>query len=682
MKAKVEAKAEPWLGSWKRLIANPHAQLGYMPNAQASICAGNVCNPENYMALAHDAAAAYQLALRYQIEGDDLYAAKATQILDGWAAQLTAFTGDSNASLRVGLYGYQLAVAAELLRDYAPWDPSAVKHLLLEVFYPISENFLAKHNGACEGNYWVNWDLAHIATVLAIGVFSDRRDIFDGGVEYFRHGSGAGAIDHAIYYVHPDGSGQWQESGRDQGHATLGPMLLAVASEIAWNQGVDFYGYGGDRFLLGSEYVASYNLGNDVPFVAYAYQSGPLGSCKVGLQTVVSADSRGIPRPGWEILFNHYVNRRGLAAPFTAQYAALSRPEGGGGDSGPNSGGFDSLGFTTLTHTLDPVSAGAIPEGLRAFVQGTQLALSWVGSAGASGYRVKRGLTSSGPFTPIATVKTGGTHYVDPGLMVGQTYYYVVSALTEDAEGPNSSAVAAVPDEQLFGSTIGTSGSFGSTGATKELACDGSLGSFFDAPDSVSWVGLDLGVGVSATVTRVAYAPRRGFASRMVGGKFQTSSTPDFSSDVTNLFTVTVAPPDDILTTQAITAVASGAARYLRYVSSGGGNANVAELAFFGKAKGLAAPGVPAGVTVALAPTAAGLHAVTVQWGAVSGAESYRIKRASGTGTPSAIVAIGPALELTDSALVGNTSYSYVVSAFNKTGESADSPAVAVTTGP
>jgi len=591
MKAKVAAGAEPWTGSWKRLIANSHAQLGYTPNPQATICAGSVCDAENYMTLANDAAAAYQLALRYQIGGDAQHATKARQILDAWSAKLTAFTGDSNAGLRVGLYGYQLAVAAELVRDDAAWDRSAVKKLLTDVFYPIDADFLQRHNDACEGNYWANWDLAHLATVLAIGVFADRRDIFDAGIDYLRHGAGSGAIAHAVYYVHPDGSGQWQESGRDQGHATLGPMLLAVAAEIAWNQGIDLYSEGGDRFLLGSEYVASYNLGNDVPFVAYSYQSGPQGSCKLGLQTAVSTDSRGVTRPGWEILYNHYANRRGLAAPFSAQYAALSRPEGGGGDYGPNSGGFDSLGFTTLTHTLDPV-ASAPPEGLRAFIEGRQVALSWVGSAGATGYQVKRSSNSSpgGPYTPLATVASGRTSYVDTGLTAGQTYVYVVSALTAGGEGPNSQPVVAVPDDQLFGSVIGTSGSFSSSGATRELAFDRVLDDFFDGPDSVSWVGLDLGAGVTATISGLGYTPRKGFGTRMVGGKFQGSSTPDFTSDVTDLFTIATAPPDGVLTRQAVPTAGSTARRYLRYLSPSGGYGNVAEVAFFGTASGPAAP--------------------------------------------------------------------------------------------
>ena len=112
-----------------------------------------------------------------------------------------------------------------------------------------------------------------------------------------------------MLYIDPDGSGQWQESGRDQGHTTLGPMLMGVVCEIAWNQGVDLYGYAGNRFLLGAEYVASYNLGNDVPYVAYTFYSGPQGSCQEGVQSTISTDSRGLERVGWDLIFNHYVNR-------------------------------------------------------------------------------------------------------------------------------------------------------------------------------------------------------------------------------------------------------------------------------------------------------------------------------------------------------------------------------------
>lgn len=152
MKAKVAAGEEPWTSSWNRLVQNPHAQLGYSSNPQVTICAGGTCDDENYMILARDAAAMYQLALRHHISGEQAFADLAMSILDSWAATLTGFAGDSNAGLRAALYGYQLACAAELLREQPGWDRSALTNLLTNVFYPIHSRFLRDHNGACQGN--------------------------------------------------------------------------------------------------------------------------------------------------------------------------------------------------------------------------------------------------------------------------------------------------------------------------------------------------------------------------------------------------------------------------------------------------------------------------------------------------------------------------------------------------
>ena len=55
----------------------------------------------------------------------------------------------------------------------------------------------------------------------------------------------------------------------------------------------------------------------------------------------------------WESLYNHYVKEKGLSGTYTQMAAGTVRPEGGGGDYGPNSGGFDQLGFGTLMCSLD-----------------------------------------------------------------------------------------------------------------------------------------------------------------------------------------------------------------------------------------------------------------------------------------------------------------------------------------
>jgi autotransporter-associated beta strand protein len=351
MKAKVAADAQPWKSSWDILVANSHASLtrAYTSPVPAIVYRGfDGTHPENYASLFRDAASAYTTALRWQISGDPAYAEKSIAIMNAWSASLTAISGTSDKFLLAGIQGYQLANAAEIMRLYNGWTPADVdrfKNMMLTVFYSMNHDFLVNHNGACASHYWANWDLCNMASMLSIGVLCDRRDIYNEAVDYFKNGAGMGAIKNMVPYLY-DTLGQWQESGRDQGHSMLGVALAGSFCEMAWNQGDDLYGYDNNRLLKGFEYTAKYNLGYEVPYTTYR-------NCDGVVQTVVSPDARGNVRPVCELVYNHYVNRKGLAAPYTALFAQRVRPEGGGGNYGPNSGGYDQLGYGTLTFTLD-----------------------------------------------------------------------------------------------------------------------------------------------------------------------------------------------------------------------------------------------------------------------------------------------------------------------------------------
>jgi len=351
MKAMLAAGQEPWTSDWEKLIANKHASLKWEPRPVAVVFRGKArgqTEPENYALLFNDTAAAYSCALRWRISGDPAYGRKAVEILNAWASTLTRVTGNSDSCLAAGIYGYQFANAAEIMRSFDSWnrtDFARFQEMMLRVFYPMNLGFLKRHNNTRIDHYWCNWDACNMCSMLAIGVLCDRRPIYAEAVRYYKEGTGNGAIAHAVYFIHPDGLGQWQESGRDQGHSMLGVGLLATFCEMAWKQGDDLYGYDGNRLLAGAEYVAKYNLGEDVPFRTYKNSDVT--------QEVIGAGDRGGPRPIWEILYNHYVKLKRLPAPYVTRAAESVRPEGGDGDYGPNSGGYDALGYGTLTFTLD-----------------------------------------------------------------------------------------------------------------------------------------------------------------------------------------------------------------------------------------------------------------------------------------------------------------------------------------
>ncbi|WP_406119623.1 alginate lyase family protein [Streptomyces sp. NBC_00989] len=350
-KVRVAAGTDPWLSGWNRLTANSHSQSTWTNRATATIIRGG--DGQNYSLLYNDIAAAYQNALRWKVGGTEANAVCAANILNAWSSTLTSVTGNADRFLAAGLYGWQFANACELMRDYSGFNLAAAQTMLANVFYPLNNSFLTNHNDACITNYWANWDLCNMAAILAIGILNEDSAKYDQAVTYFKSGAGNGSIAHAVPYLYTDADGyalgQWQESGRDQGHTVLGMGQMGAICEMAWNQGDDLYSYDSRRFMKAAQYVAKYNSGSDVPFTTYTWGTGQ--SCAQASQTVVSSASRGQIRPVWAMLHFHYNRRIGLDDKYiSAMYYDLVAPEGGGGDYGSDSGGYDQLGFGTLMY--------------------------------------------------------------------------------------------------------------------------------------------------------------------------------------------------------------------------------------------------------------------------------------------------------------------------------------------
>ncbi|OCK87743.1 chondroitin AC/alginate lyase [Cenococcum geophilum 1.58] len=350
--SKVNSKTTPWYTGWQRVVS--HATLTHSPRPHSTVYRGNG-SPQNYADLYRDAATAYALSIYWKVTGNATYGTAAGNILDAWSSTLTAIYGSSDRFLASGIYGYQLANAAEILRAYSGWKGlDATIALLRNVFYPMNHDFLVNHNGAKVNHYWANWDLANLLTMQATGILSDNRTMYDEAITYFKTGAGNGALTKAIWITYSEAGsgkklGQGQEAGRDQGHSTLDFALLGQLAQQSWSQGDDLFGLNDSLILAGAEYVAKYNLGHDVPYTTYKSDV---------TQPVISNASRGSVRPMWELLYAHYGSLKGLNASWSKAYRDLvvsdgSGAEGGGGDYGPNSGGYDQLGFGTLLFRLD-----------------------------------------------------------------------------------------------------------------------------------------------------------------------------------------------------------------------------------------------------------------------------------------------------------------------------------------
>jgi hypothetical protein len=454
----IKTGQQPWTHWWDMLRADRAASLNAWPNPQEAVYRTD----NSKIAMYKDIQRAWCLALCWRLTDDIRYADKAVETMNAWANKLkivgTVRPGstahdDHTFIIMAGIQGHQWAQVGEIMRDYSGWLPDSqarFKEMLLSVFVKISTDWLTgvTSGGGGLGSH-ANWHLASMCGVMAIGVFCDRPDLYRQGCDYYAANNGgqlkmfgAGAIVHGVYYMHPGHMGQWQESGRDQGHATLCMSLAGDFLEMAWRQGDDLYGLYNNRFLAGAEYVARSNLKDEngntypMPFAAQHDASQPHPS----MWTHVN-QSFQLNRNAWEPIYNHYVNRMGIAAPNVERMVAWCEPNQWSGLS-------DDMMFPTLTQRL-PAYAKAMkpPSGLTAHLRDGRILLSWWGSVGATSYVVKRGSKATGPFSDLTTVPASELLTCTDTAANG-IWFYQVTALSSGGVSSSSAVVRiAVPGE-------------------------------------------------------------------------------------------------------------------------------------------------------------------------------------------------------------------------------------------
>lgn len=422
MKKAVANQEEPIFSGYKIFIQNPASQSNYKIQGPMAMVGRNpTVGQSTYDS---DANAAHQNAIMWNITGDSAYAKKAIEIINAWSSTLKSITG-RDAVLMAGLGPFKMVNAAEIMRyTYNGWSEKDIRQTeqhFKDVIYPVIKDFAPFANG--------NWDAAAIQTVMAIGVFCNDRSIFDRALNYYVNGQGDGRL---TWYVINE-AGQIQESGRDQQHTQLGIGLLSESCEIAWHQGLNLYGYADNRLLKGFEYVAKFNLGNEVPFTETLDRTGKYH------HTIISQQGRGSLRAVYEKIYYHYVNRMGMSAPFTQQAAEKLRPEG------PGKPGADHPGYGTLYYSKPVQSKSTLynhipvpPAGIIATASSKEINLSWIEPVGATEYTVKRAFKHGGPFVEAAknVIKN---YYNDQQVTPGIQYYYTVSAT--NAKGESSNAI-------------------------------------------------------------------------------------------------------------------------------------------------------------------------------------------------------------------------------------------------
>lgn len=431
MKAKVAAGAHPWIDGWNMLIKDPKAQKTFVARPHYDISVNGI--PVRQRA-AGDATAAYFNTLRWYISGDTTYANCAVRILNAWSATINQVSQGELFQLPIMM----MVQAGELLRIYPGWaaeDFARFKNMCLNYFYPACHNFIGKCGS------WPGWDGPANACIMYIGILCDDQVKFEEAVNYYKNGDGGGSVTRAIFP-----SGQITEIGRDQPHAEIGINVMAEICQTALNQGVDLYSFADNRLLTGFEYYCKLNLNHPIDWVSY-------NDCKDHnfYYPAYRFENRISKAPTYELVYNHYVVKKGLRAPYTRAMINLR---------GLAPTDSEYAGYCALTYTLSdtttifqPRPVPAPPVNLKATPGVSNVVLTWKGSGidDANGYNVLRSTTAGGPYitiarwggtSPVKVPYNTSTYYTDTTVSNGITYYYRVSANNQSGTSANSAEVS------------------------------------------------------------------------------------------------------------------------------------------------------------------------------------------------------------------------------------------------
>ena len=420
IKKAVVEKEGPIYEGFKILLESPFSKMEYRMQGPVEEW-GRAPNINTGQAQ-NDARAAYQNALMWAITGKQPHANKSIEILNAWAGKLKKVSGIDGV-LASGLQGFQFVNAAELVRHTnSGWTEVEAKRCeasFKNAWLPTIEHYAYFANG--------NWETAALQTKMAIAVFCDDSDLFEETIRYSVNGCGNGSIPNMIVYP----SGQCQETTRAQHYVQLGIGLLTCAAEVAWQQGVDLYGWNNNRILKGYEYIARFGLGEEVPYRHHLDRTGKYGfGGRNNHYTEISKISRGDFWPIYERNYQHYAKRRGILAPYSKQVVEMKRPEGHSSDH---------VGLGTLSHFRTRISLKkpnhlpGIPAGLVARSTSNGISLTWVKSVDpitavdADSYEVYRANQLGGSSRRISN-NVIVPNYHDTSVKRGELYFYSVKA--------------------------------------------------------------------------------------------------------------------------------------------------------------------------------------------------------------------------------------------------------------
>jgi hypothetical protein len=393
VKAKIAANQQPWKGEYDRMVGSIPGRTTHTPSPVPVLkCSTDPTRAASFgfpiagcTEMIADSDAAYTQALLWYYTGNPAYAVTAKNILNAWANTMTGIAFDqprypdtngqvfANGQLYGGWGGTKMLRAAEILRyTYSGWtqaDTELQENHFKTVYYPLMKD------GWTGGQ---NRTTVMNETALYISIFANDRTMYNYVLPQVRHST------KSLMYMSRDGAqplypiykgvlnyvdspaelksvwsnpnsyinGLEQESCRDLGHALMGMSSLSNMAETARIQGDDIYGEEQDRFVaayeLNAGYVLEY-LGQTNNLFNRAVPTGWMPTTNWVCPTFAATAGGGSAALGWEIAYNHYKTRQGIAMPNTEQLINRIRAM-----SGTSTRSGNHIGWETATHAGTP----------------------------------------------------------------------------------------------------------------------------------------------------------------------------------------------------------------------------------------------------------------------------------------------------------------------------------------
>ncbi|KAL6360968.1 hypothetical protein LRP88_04429 [Fusarium phalaenopsidis] len=330
MRTKVLSNSEPWHSAYLKFSSDPRSQANYKLSGPSSVVTRDRNDsPTGLAQIIQDGRAAINIALRYVITKDETYALASRHILDEWSSTLKLVN-------RVNLVN-----AAEILRyEWTGWSAVNITRfegMIANLFVPAA-SYISTAN---DPNAWSGgWGTTGEKAMISYAVFLNNRTLYDEALARYSTGAYGSTCGSLPFMIAP--TGQYVESGRDQGHTQLSLGNIAELAQVAFSQGDDsVYNLLNKRLMVGYEYTSEFLMTDNT--LPYNTSWVCCGCANLGWKGISELE-RSQWRPIHEIAYGYCTQKMGNSMPYTKMLLEAQGLE----TTNPSSASNDNAEWGTL----------------------------------------------------------------------------------------------------------------------------------------------------------------------------------------------------------------------------------------------------------------------------------------------------------------------------------------------